>query len=31
LREAALDQASQADRQVMLDEISRESLVMPQL
>jgi pimeloyl-ACP methyl ester carboxylesterase len=31
LREAALDQASQADRQVLLDEISRETLVMPHL
>jgi len=31
LREAALDQASQAERQVMLDELSRESLVMPHL
>ena len=31
LREAALDQASQADRQIMFDEISRESLVMPRL
>ncbi len=31
MREAALDQASQADRQIMLDELSRESLVMPHL
>ena len=31
LREAALDQASQADRQVLLDEMSRETLVMPHL
>lgn len=31
LREAALDQASQADRQVLLDEISRESLVTPHI
>ena len=31
LRDAALDQASAADRQVMLDEISRETLVVPHL